>query len=210
MDLQDKSQEFLDAYARANPLKDARAKVPLLHVLEKDTFLCESLIVADYIAERENILLPPSAEKRAVMRLFTDLCGPSFSYFPLLRAKDEKLEAALETFREGLVAVDAFLNHHGTNHNGPFLFGDTFTLAECNAAPFVQRACIILPAFTGTEANSVVNPMDICDELNLIRLKQWMEAVLARPSVAATGVPVEELIQGTTRMLERFAAMEQK
>lgn len=210
MDLQDKPKEFTEAYAKANPLDGARAKVPLLQVLDKEheVYLCESIIVAEYIAEKNQVLLPQSLEERAIMRLFTDLCGPSFSYFPLLRAKDEKLVAALKTFREGLTAVDTFLNYHGSGE-GPFLFGNTFTLAECNAAPFVQRACVILPAFTGQQIDSVkVNPMDICDELGLLRLKSWMEAVLSRSSVVETGVSEEELVKGTTRMLERFAAME--
>lgn len=215
VDLQDKPQDFVDAYALANPIAGARAKVPLLQVLNQeescdDVFLCESLIVAEYIAETYNVLLPLSAQERAIMRLFTELCGPSFSYFPLLRARGEKLEAALQTFREGLVAVNTFLNHHG-DEKGPFLFGDAFSLAECNAAPFVQRACIILPAFTGQKDHSIkVNPLDICDDLELVCLKRWMEAVLSRPSVATTGVAEEELLKGTTRMLERFGAMEQK
>lgn len=185
--------------------------MPLLQVLKDDqnnVFLCESIIVAEYIAEKHQVLLPSTLEDRAIMRLFTEFCN--FSYFPLLRAKDDKLDAEFTTFREGLVAVDTFLNHHG-NGEGPFLFGSTFSLAECNAAPFVQRACIILPAFTGQAANSVkVNPLDICDDLGLIRLKQWMEAVLSRPSVVASGVPKDDLLKGTTRMLERFAAMEEK
>jgi len=210
VDLQDKPQEFLDLYAQANPLPGARAKVPLLQVCnDGDFLLCESLIVAEYLAEKYGMLLPSSPKHRAIMRLFTELCGPSFSYFPLLRAKGDKLDAAVQSFQEGLVAVNAFLKLKGES-KGPFLFGDTFSLAECNAAPFVQRAYTILPAFTGQEEDSVkVNPMDICDELDLVYLKRWMEAVLTRPSVATTGVPKEELLKGTTRMLERFAAMEQ-
>lgn len=215
VDLQDKPQEFVDAYKLANPIAGARAKVPLLHILNENdddnVFLCESLVVAEYIAETYNVLLPSSPEERAVMRLFTELCGASFSYFPLLRARGEKLDAALTTFREGLVAANAFLHHHGHHTTGPFLFGNTFSLAECNAAPFVQRACIILPAFTGQGDHSIkVNPLDICNDLDLVHLKRWMEAVLARPSVVMTGVPKEELLKGTTKMLERFAAMEQK
>ena len=200
-------------YAVANPLPGARAKVPLLEVkdLEQspDTMLfTESLVVADYIAEQydtKNHLLPASAKDRAITRLFTELFGGSaFSYFPLLRAKGDKLEAAKQTFKDGLVGANAFLKHH---KSAPFLLGDQFSLAECNAAPFVQRACIILPAFTGP--TNGVNPIDICDDLGLDHLKKWMEAVMARPSVIATGMSEEKLLEGTTKMLERLAAMEQ-
>jgi glutathione S-transferase len=140
------------------------------------------------------------------MRLFAEFCA--FSYFPSLRAKKEQLKAAIQTFREELVATDTFLTRHGTDE-GPFLFGNTFSLAESNAAPFLQRACIVLPGLTGQEMEVSVNPMDICDELGLIRLKQWIKAVLMRPSVVATGVPKVELVKRTKSMLERFAQMKE-
>ncbi len=78
-------------------------------------------------------------------------------------------------------------------------------MAESNAAPFPQCACIVLPGLTGQETEVMVNPMDICDELGLIRLKQSIEEGLTRPSVVATGVPKVELVKRTKSMLERFA-----
>jgi glutathione S-transferase len=224
VDLENKSQEFLDLYAMSNPLPGARAKVPLLECKTREndsdedsssvSFLCESLVVAEFVAEQfgspdQNQLLPASAIDRATMRLFTELCGSSFSYVPLLRAKEgDKLDAAIKSFQDGLVATNAFLKHHNSD---PFLLGNQFTLAECNAAPFVQRACIILPAFTSKKSSPVVvNPMDICDELGLDHLKKWMQAVLVRPSVIDTGVPEEILLERTGKMLERFAEMEKQ
>ena len=141
------------------------------------------------------------------MRLFTELCGSSFSDFPLLRQKDEKLDAAVESFKEGFVNVDTFLTKLGDD-KGPFLFGNRFSLAECNAAPFIQRACTILPAFTG--GAKPINPIEICNDLGLVRLKRWIDAVLARSSVVATGVAKEEMIKSTTTILERFAAMDKQ
>ena len=213
VDLQDKSQEFQELYAVANPLPGARAKVPLLEVkqgsISDDVLLVtESLVVADYIAEQfgsdsnsnNSPLLPSLAQDRATTRLFTELCGGGFGYFPILRAPEgEQREAALQTLKDGLVNANAFLKHH---NSGPFLLGDRFSLAECNAAPFVQRACTILPAFCQ------IDPLKLCDELELPHLQRWMEAVLARPSVVDTGVTKEKLLEGTTAMLERFAAME--
>lgn len=207
MDLQNKSPEFVELYAKSNPIPNARAKVPLLQV-GSDTFICESSVVAEYIAEvYPSQLLPKQPDKRATMRLFTELCGPTFSYFPLLRAKEgDDFNAALKTFQEGLVNADAFLKH--SHPDGPFLLGEAFSLAECNTAPFVQRCCAILPAFTGKDGNPKVDPLEICDELGLDRLKQWIEAVRSRPSVITSGVPVDDMIESTSRMLERFAAME--
>lgn len=210
---------FVELYAKSNPLPGARAKVPLLVVgdVKGDdaSVLCESLIVAEYVAElhrlsSESDLYPPTPEDRAVMRLFTELCSSSFSYFPILRAREEaQLESVLDTFKSGLADADAFLTKMGTGGNGdkgPFLFGDKFTLAECNAAPFVQRACAILPS--GLGSGRPVHPLALCDELGLNRLKCWMEAVLERPSVIKTGVPEETMVKNMEKMLERFAAME--
>lgn len=213
VDLQNKPQEFLDLYALANPLPGARAKVPLLEVVTDDMkllYLTESQVLAEYIAEEHgrDKILPAKATDRAAMRLFTELCGSSFSYVPILRAKGQEREEAIQAFKEGLAKVDAFLKHYGSD---PFLCGEQFSLAECNTAPFVQRACAILPALTANDKEAgedslVVNPLAICQELDLVHLQRWMEAVLARATVVDTGVPPEDMVQKARQMLERFAA----
>lgn len=220
VDLQNKSQEFVDLYAVANPLPGARAKVPLLQIIaganpEKEQVLTESLVLTEYIAEQygRDKLLPSTAQDRATMRLFTELCGAScFSYIPILRAQQTKnhepdnnnsddYQSAVETFQQGLIKANAFLQHYMTKSQsgGPFLFGDGFSVAECNAAPFVQRACTILPAFCQ------IDVWQLCDELNLPYLRRWMQAVLTRPSVVETGVPPDEMIGNVQRLLERMA-----
>lgn len=212
--MQNKPKEFCDLYARANPIIGARAKVPLLEVIEDQTHnsvvLCESLIVAEYLAERyPNVGLTPSSsvEDRAIMRLFVELCASSFSYYPILRSKDkEKFESSIEEFKQGLINVNTFLEKK-SDSRGPFLFGDKFSLAECNTAPFLQRACNVLPVFTG-DSSVIVDPIKICDELNLSRLKTWILAVLERPSVKITELPKELMIESVTKMLKRFSEME--
>jgi len=209
IDLQNKPKEFIDLYKLANPLIDARSKVPLLEdrsSSEDVTILCESLVVTDYVAERYGggSLLPPTASDQAKARLFTELCSSLFSYFPILRAEGDDLIAATKTYKDGLVNVDAFLRGvvaGDADDGGPFLLGTRFSTAECNSAPFVQRACTVLPEFAG------IDPIQMCDELGLVRLKRWMEAVLSRPSVVATGVARETMLTNTSKMLERFAAM---
>ena len=212
MDLQNKPQEFLDLYALANPLPGARAKVPLLEVVtvdvdgKKPVYLTESLVLTEYIGEEfgRDKIFPPKAADRATMRLFSELCGSSFSYVPILRAKGEERESAIKAYKECLASVDAFLKHY---KSGPFVCGETFSLAECNAAPFVQRACAILPALTSGEEGPVVDTLAICDELGLVHLKRWIEAVMARPSVVNTGVAPEDMVQKARALLERFATM---
>lgn len=209
VDLQNKSREFQELYARANPLPGARAKVPLLEVTPSDgdaVFVTESLVVAEYVAEKFGsgggaaALLPESAEDRAASRLFTELCGGAFGYVAVLRAPEgERRDAAVRALREGLAGADAFLQRHGS---APFLLGTRFSLAEANAAPFVQRMCAALPAY------GALDPLDLCDEMGLEHLRRWMEAVLARPSVVRTGVPRERLLGNVAAMLERFAAAE--
>lgn len=212
IDLQNKPKEFLDLYKLANPLIDARSKVPLLEDRSSSddvTILCESLVVTDYVAERYGggSLHPPTASDQAKARLFTEVCSPLFTYFPILRAAEgDDLVAAKKTYKDGLVNVDAFLrgvtgDDADDGVGGPFLLGKRFSTAECNSAPFVQRACTVLPEFAG------IDPLQMCDELGLVRLKSWMEAVLSRPSVVATGVPRETMLTSTSKMLERFAAM---
>ena len=166
--------------------------------------------MAEYVAEiyeSSASLIPTDPKDRARMRLFTELCGSTFSYFPLLSAKEDKdFDAALQSFQEGLVNANAFL---AQSSEGPFCLGGQFSMAECTMAPFVQRCCAILPAFTGNkeEGRPSVDPLALCDELELTHIKAWMEAVLERPSVVATGVPSDKLIEGTKELIERFAAM---
>lgn len=194
-------------YARANPLPGARAKVPVLEVDDGSgttSVLTESMVVAEYVGEKfpDAGLLPEGSEDRATMRLFSELCGSSsFSYFGILKAAKgdpSQLEEAVAGLTQGLVNANAFLEAKG-DAKGPFLFGERFTLAECNTAPFVQRACFTLPLYTD------VDPLKICDDLKLARLKAWMTATIARPSVQATKVPDAEWKESVNRMLQRFS-----
>ena len=99
VNLQDKQQEFCDYYALANPIPNARAKVPpLWRCSTKVMHSCAKVSLYHRIAtaEKHHVLLPSSHEDVAIMHLFTEFC--SFSYFPSLRAKKEQLKAAIQTF----------------------------------------------------------------------------------------------------------------
>jgi glutathione S-transferase len=99
----------------------AHAKVPLLQVLDKNNvFLCKSLIVSQYIADKHHVLLPSSHEDVAIMHsLQNSVAFPS--YFPSLRAKKEKLEAAIQMFWQESGVTDTFLNRHGTEEGHFYL-----------------------------------------------------------------------------------------
>ena len=198
--------------------------MPLLEVVKgkqsgESVVITESLVCTEYLAERypDVGLMPASNEDRAIMRLFSELCGSSsFSYWNILRAQgdDEKFESAVQEFKQGLINANTFLEKMGDSR-GPFLFGEQFTLAECNTAPFIQRACNTLPLFTGkgeagTSASVLVDPIKLCEEQGLYRLKTWMVATLARKSVKSVELPQEEMLQGVSKMLKRFAEMEKK
>ena len=210
VDLENKSTEFLDLYSKANPLPGARAKVPLLQ-LDDETLLTESLVLTEFIAEEfgSASFKSYSAVEMASARLFTELCGSSFSYFPILKAREDttSFKESVRKFRDGLVAADTFLKHKKVGE-GPFLLKG-FSLAECNLAPFVQRACGVLPALTApNDGEGSVDPLAICDELKLTYLGPWIRAILSHPSVVATGVNQDILVERTKQMLEKLSKIE--
>ena len=172
-------------------------------VLEHDGHtLTESLVVAEYIAEafaeRGTPLMPPGAAARAAARLAIELSP--FSYFPILRARDDAdaKAAALAELEAALGGFDALLREKGAG-DGPFMFDD-FSLVEAALAPFAQRMCAVLPALAGVEPRALMGP----------RLARWCDAVLERESVRESGVADDELRASTTAMLARFAAAEKK
>ena len=165
-------------------------------------------VIVDYVAEVFGFesILPATPAERAQARLFVELCGPAFGYFPLLRARgdEQKVVVALGDLKRGLAGADSFLTAAWGNSRsgGPFLLGERFSTAECSLAPFVQRACANLPHFMGPE----YDPLAIAEAAGHGALATWMKTVLARPSVQATGVDPEKSFQSVEMMLARFAA----
>lgn len=197
VDLQDKSEEFIAVYGKANPNVNARAKVPVLE--HNGNTIVESLVVVEYVSDAfpsGTRLMPDNASGRAAARLSVELSP--FNYFNILRAGDDQAKAdALSDLKTNLAGFDAFLQQ-ANRGAGPFLLED-FSLAECALAPFVQRACILLPHF------AQVDLLETCTYTGLDRLAAWIEAVLERPSVIASGVPSEAMVASTEAMLKRFS-----
>uniref|UniRef100_A0A7R9ZG78 GST C-terminal domain-containing protein n=1 Tax=Pseudictyota dubia TaxID=2749911 RepID=A0A7R9ZG78_9STRA len=75
--------------------------------------------------------------------------------------------------------------------SGDFLLGDSFSLAECIAAPWVQRLFVTLPYFRSVDFRKTVLPYK--------RTKKWMDAVRARSSVTVTKCPEDEIVAAARR-----------
>jgi glutathione S-transferase len=286
----------------------ASPSTTLATTITDSTVLCESLILSEYVAEqfgKENELssnpqqqqqrqklIPLPPQDRAMLRLFQELCGATFSYLPLLRAPNyHQLTVERHALETRLIAMNSFLvrrqsrrqhqcHHHHfssscssnsqkicTNENdknndgggletvrgGPFLLGGLFSLAECNMAPFVQRCCSILPlagsgtdnihnndntniingnnsntteaalhqesssnnnntqrdslSSSSTSSSQSFHPLDICSDLGLVPLEQWIHAVLARPSVQATGPSPDGMAKKRNQFQKRMVRL---
>jgi glutathione S-transferase len=140
--------------------RNVTGRVP---VLEEDAYvLPESAVIDEYLEERypEPALLPADPAERALARLlifrFDDLSRP---YYALRRGE----EGASERFRAALAALDALLEAQ------PFLTGRTFGLSDVAYVPWILRARDRMG-------------VDV-DEFPALR--DWLERVAERPSVAA-------------------------
>mmetsp|Transcript_25568 Transcript_25568/g.38609 ORF Transcript_25568/g.38609 Transcript_25568/m.38609 type:complete len:229 (-) Transcript_25568:112-798(-) len=222
IDKLDKPQSFRELYQHANPLPGRSAKVPLLELVEDEhednsIVLCESLIISEFVAEHfvnpsntDIALLPLAAKDRAMLRLFLELCGSNFAYLRLLRAKNmQEFEQERIKLEDGLVEMDTFLSSSRLD-SGPFLFGDQFSLAECNIAPFLQRCCAILQDLTEPDYYLPVHPLSICANRRLVYLEKWIRAVLERPSVENTRPPDAEMSKKRLQLQKRLARLRQQ
>src|SRR5207253_4958316 len=140
--------------------KNPLGKVP---VLEEDTFvLPESAVIDEYLEERypEPALWPADAAERAFGRLlvfrFDQLSKP---YYALRRREDD----AAERLDAELAKLNAALDAR------PFLSGREFGLADVAYVPWLLRARDRMGVQVGA----------------FPALRDWLERLAARPSVAA-------------------------
>lgn len=207
MDLQDKPANFTAVYARAVATEDptlARAKVPVLeHLGEGSPPLVESLVLCEYLEDRWPIMAELTAQQRAAVRLFVDKFNGAMSYATLLRAEEGSVAEAeaKEALTAGMQAMDSYLRAYADDQ-GPFFLGDRFSLAEEACAPFALRLWHVLPALRPQHS-----PTQMLAEHKLERLQAWLEAVVERPSVKATAMTPDEMVQSFAKMMERMKAM---
>jgi len=200
VDLQNKPADFVSVYTAACADENARAKVPILET--PSTTLVESMVIVEYLDDITGAVY--SHEQRAACRLWASLMTGWFPYVAILKTDpgSEAEAAAVSELRQGLRAADAFLCRRPEAASGPFLLGDTFSLAEIATAPFAQRFVAVLPGL-----RPALNPRRILEEEGLARLSAWLDAVVARPSCLETIPPTDELVTSYTALLEKMKAM---
>ena len=194
-DLQNKSEEFINVYKKANP--GGRAKVPVLEI-DGET-LVESSVTVEYLAERSGApFLPASAAKRASARLMAEI-QPFQNYFAFIKVRDdkEKLAEKLAAFEKDVENFETFLAIH-QDSDGPFLCGGDMCFSEAMIAPFVCRSIPNLKHFCDVDVKEICKRHPRVDRL--------VTAILERPSVASTRPSDEDIVAGMTRMMKMFAS----
>jgi len=197
VDLRDKSAEFEAAYEAANP--GGRSKVPVLQV--GDLTLCESLPVAEYVAEAfAPALLPETPDRRALARLLVE-AQPFGTYFTVLRQRNDAaaLSEAVADWTAKLQHLDEFLRRHALP-GGPFFQGDAFTVCDAAVAPFAKRAYVTFKHFVD------VDLLELCATSNAPRVAAYLRALIDRDSIKATIADDDTLIQATAQLLDRMDA----
>ena len=222
IDLSNKPQEFLDKYSLAVN-RGSFAKVPLLE--HGDTLITESIEVTKYIgqtlapellggdADPDRMYPLKDTKKRQLVDQFIDVWENEVttSYYDCLTSTSEKSASvaqrrftkALKTYvRPILLESREILLQESdgdeySNDCEAFLLGRTFSVAECVAAPWVQRFHFVLHHFRGIDFRRDV--LEECDDDGSPVLQQWMEAVLNRPSVQSTICPHKEMAAAAMR-----------
>ena len=195
-DLQNKSEEFLNVYKRANP--GGRAKVPVLEI-DGET-LVESSVTVEYLAERSGApFYPASAAKRASARLMAEI-QPFQNYFAFIKVRDdkEKLAEKVAAFEKDVENFETFLEIHQGDSEGPFLCGSDMCFSEAMMAPFVARGIPNLKHFCDVDVMEIARKHP--------RVGRLITAILERPSVKETSLSDEQIVEGMTRMMKMFAA----
>ena len=195
-DLQNKSEDFLNVYKKANP--GGRAKVPVLEI-DGET-LVESSVTVEYLAERSGApFYPASAAKRASARLMAEI-QPFQNYFAFIKVRDDKdkLAEKVAAFEKDVENFETFLEVHQGDSDGPFLCGSDMCFSEAMIAPFVCRSIPNLKHFCDVDVK------EICKRHP--RVNRLITSILDRPSVAATRPSDDEIVAGMTRMMKMFAS----
>jgi len=206
IDLSAKPDEFVSKYREAAGGAGGSAKVPLL--VHGDNVVIESEIVAKYVAEhvhrdgKFNDDLYPSSSNPAdckrideFLEVWEDVVD---SYYNVLTVPPSMGEVGarntMNILESSLGALEDALNQItevSEGGSGDFLLGDSFSLAECIAAPWVQRLFVTLPYFRSVDFRKTVLPYK--------RTKKWMDAVRARSSVTVTKCPEDEIVAAARR-----------
>ena len=180
VDLSDKPKWFV----KVSPY----TKVP---VLKKNALVIwESTVINEYIDETYTApaMIPDDAGHRALARIWVDYCNTRFvsAFGGLLRENDssvwpEKRETLLKILRyiekEGLAKLGA----------NPYWMGDGISIVDVAFWPWFERFDAL------THYRNISIPDDC------VHLKEWVKAMLMRPSVQRAQNPVEYFISAYSR-----------
>lgn len=172
------------------------------------TLVAESLDVIQCIGENigsDDAMYPADGTNRARVDAFIDAFEDTIQgYYDFLTAYDEQsAEDGKLSFCHALHNLAPLLDQ------GPFCLGDTFSIAECYAAPWVHRFHITPQYFRGATVQQVFRATGDSDNngraaASARTVAAWMDAVLKRRSVQMTNGPEDYLLQSTRNYFVRY------
>eukprot|EP00816_Leptocylindrus_hargravesii_P002972 CAMPEP_0196817194 /NCGR_PEP_ID=MMETSP1362-20130617/59319_1 /TAXON_ID=163516 /ORGANISM="Leptocylindrus danicus, Strain CCMP1856" /LENGTH=253 /DNA_ID=CAMNT_0042194797 /DNA_START=175 /DNA_END=936 /DNA_ORIENTATION=- len=185
-----------DWFLKINP----KGKVPTIRV--PTTFdqevITESAVCNEFLCDysatvlgNESDLMPSSPIARAWARLLNDHCDAVFAktQFTFLMNKDEDKDKNMADDMERALSVyENSLERHG----GPFLLGESFTLADVHIYPFILRLIVTLRHWKNYELPNDKFP----------RVLDWFRACSQRKSVQDATLSEEKIIEIYTKFFE--------
>lgn len=198
IDLSNKPDELVQKHNQAQGSYGA-AKVPLLE--HNANLVVESDVVARYVAQHlegqnEIDLLPYKQADRidAFLRVWDPVVD---TYYGVLTSSNQKqVNVALKRFKLSLHVLEEDLKQGSADDT--FVCPD-FSLAECIAAPWVQRFFVTLPYYRNIDFDEMVHA-------SYPRVARWMDAVRVKPSVVASQCPEEEMLAAAERYYVSFVS----
>mmetsp|Transcript_20125 Transcript_20125/g.25710 ORF Transcript_20125/g.25710 Transcript_20125/m.25710 type:complete len:328 (-) Transcript_20125:398-1381(-) len=202
-DLSKKSEEFKEVYRSISPDPSARAKVPILEILDDEgkvnMRILESEVVTKFVAstwkDRGTDLIPPTPIDAANVEIFVHLFMSQVTPAMLTLMASGSAEECLPDFKKlckGLLVVGRWFSMCRGNSWGisqPYFLGSRYSFAECLTTPFVVRILAQINHHRG------INMLETCDKLGIPELRQWIEAVRDRESTLRTTPAVQSMIQ---------------
>jgi len=196
IDLSHKPDEFLAKYAAAvGGDTTIRAKVPLLEYGD-DRLVVESEDVIKFIGEHvpPDDCMYPVGDPQSRAKIDRFLLAFEIvvqGYYKYLTATSEaEALAGKHEFSEALEGLEKEIE-------GPFCLGETFSVAECYAAPWVHRFSVAIRHFRGNRLQDIVSSPDS-------KVATWMQTVLERPSVLSTNGPEDYLLKSTRNYFVKY------
>jgi len=157
-------------------------KVPVLQHGEE--ILYESSIINEYLDEvfPDVSMLAAEPAARAHERIWIDFCNTRLQpgLAAVMRAEPEDFDARVQAFEEALTRLEEHLER--ADMPAPFFGGERFGLVDATFAPAFERFAV-LPRLRGYEVPG-----------RFARVRRWMAALAAHPSVVATATPLEALL----------------